>query len=99
MSGLQVIQRTEHKNRSLAVEFVISSKQVQGLNIIMALAGIDKRSPGSHWGWDWDPVESTCFIIVPWMYRGKIDRALKMVADRWYPSFKTGLQIKQEVEA
>ncbi len=38
---LQVLRDDGHKNRSRLVEFVIYSKQVQSLNRIMALAGID----------------------------------------------------------
>ena len=96
---LQVLRDDGHKNRSRLVEFVIYSKQVQSLNRIMALAGIDKRTPGSPWGWDWDSEAFTCTVVQPWMYRGKIDHALRMLRDRWHPSFKTGLQIKQEAEA
>ena len=95
---LQVLRDEPHKNRSRLVEFEISSKQVQSLNTIMTLAGIDKRNSWSPWGWDWDPMVSTCTIVQPWMYRGRIDHALRMFADKWHPTFRTALQIKQGAE-
>lgn len=97
--SLQVIRDDGHKNRSRLVEFEISSKQVQSLNRIMSLAGIDKRTPGSQWGWDWDADMATCTVVQPWMYRGRIDHALRMFADKWHPTFRTALQMKQEAEA
>ena len=95
---LQVLRDEPHKNRSRLVEFEISSKQVQSLNTIMTLAGIDKRDSWSPWGWDWDPMVCTCTIVQPWMYRGRIDHALRMFADKWHPTFRTALQMKQEAE-
>jgi len=95
---LQVLRDDWHKNRSRLVEFEISSKQVQSLNRIMALAGIDKRNSWSPWGWDWDPMVCTCTIVQPWMYRGRIDHALRMFAEKWHPTFRTALQIKQGAE-
>lgn len=97
--SLQVLRDDGHKNRSRLVEFEISSKQVQSLNRIMSLAGIDKRTPGSPWGWDWDADMATCTVVQPWMYRGRIDHALRMFADKWHPTFRTALQMKQEAEA
>jgi len=40
---LQVLRDEKHKNRSRLVEFAITGRQVQSLNTIMSLAGIDKR--------------------------------------------------------
>lgn len=96
---LQVLRDDGHKNRSRLVEFEISSKQVQSLNRIMSLAGIDKRNSWSPWGWDWDSDSATCTVVQPWMYRGRIDHALRMFADKWHPTFRTALQMKQEAEA
>jgi hypothetical protein len=96
---LQVLRDEKHKNRSRLVEFAITGRQVQSLNTIMSLAGIDKRDSWSPWGWDWDPMVCTCTIVQPWMYRGRIDHALRMFADKWHPTFRTALQIKQEAEA
>ena len=96
---LQVLRDDGHKNRSRLVEFVISGKQVQSLNRIMSLAGIDKRNSWSPWGWDWDAEKATCTVVQPWMYRGRIDHALRMFADKWHPTFQTALQMKQEAEA
>ena len=95
---LQVIRDDGQKNRSRLVEFEISSKQVQSLNRIMSLAGIDKRNSWSPWGWDWDSEKATCTVVQPWMYRGRIDHALRMFADKWHPTFRTALQIKQGAE-
>jgi len=68
---LQVLRDDWHKNRSRLVEFEISLKQVQSLNRIMSLAGIDKRNSWSPWGWDWDSEKATCTVVQPWMYRGR----------------------------
>ena len=92
---LQVLRDESQKNRSRLVEFVIFSKQVQSLNRIMALAGIDKRRPGSPWGWDWDAETFTCVVVQPWMYRGRIDHALRMFSEKWHPTFRTALEMKE----
>lgn len=99
MNSLQVVRDDCHKNRSRLVEFSISSRQVRSLETIMSLSGIDKRSAASHWGWDWDCDVGTCTVMQPWMYRGRIDNALRMVRDRWYPRFRTALELKQEMTA
>lgn len=96
---LQVIRREDHKNRSRLVEFKISSRQVPSLNTIMSLAGIEPRTGGSPWGWDWDSTVGTCTVVQPWMFRGRVDHALRMFSEKWHPGFRTGLEIKEGVEA
>lgn len=92
--SLQVIRREEHKNFSRIVEFQITSRQLPSLDRIMALAGIDRRTD-SPWGWDVDTHEGVCIVAQPWMYRGRIDHALRMFSEKWHPGFRTADQLKQ----
>ena len=96
--SLQVIRRDEFKGKSVTVEFVIQMKQVQSLNTIMSLAGIMPRC-NSPIGWDWDSHTGTCTVTQPWMYRGRIDNALRMFSEKWHPGFRTAAEIKRGVQA
>jgi len=91
---LQVLTDRVTPGRDRVIEFSISSRQIQSLSRIMALAGIAPRGPESAAGWEWDSQTGTVLVVQPMRYQGRIDLVLRMVRDKWHPGFRTADQLQ-----
>ena len=68
---------------------------------LMAFAGIDKASIHQPYGWQYDTHTASVFVVLPFEFRSKIDRAIDIMRqvgtgkDREYSvEFKNGVELK-----
>lgn len=91
--NIQVIERREVQGESLSVIVTVPSRKVRSIMTIMALAGIPEKPMGRGPGWILG--DGQLLISQPWRYRGKIERAVRMLEQKWHPGFRTGLEMKE----